>query len=161
MAALSDSKLNALYHYWKSKCGEAVAPLRSAIRPTEIPALLRIINILDVTRDPLGFRHKLVGMEWIDRMGRDVTGQAVDAILYGDAAEEILASLKTIVTEKKPYRRFARLDWKNAQWLTLESTELPLLDAAGEVVSILRGCAFSMTQSANAPRLQFDAITAA
>lgn len=53
--------LDAAFEYWLSKkCGPEI-PLRSAIDPVEIPRLLPHLMLLDVLREPLDFRYRLIG----------------------------------------------------------------------------------------------------
>ncbi|SMF14550.1 PAS domain-containing protein [Tistlia consotensis] len=153
---LADPRLVLLYDYWASKCDGRPAPRRQDIDPLEIPRLLPILHLIAVEHDPLVFRHRLIGTDIVEKMGRDATGQPVGVGLYGPAAAEIVETLTTIVEEVRPYRRRARLDWHDRRWLTVESLELPLVDAGGRVSTILRGAAFGGTRPPQAERLRFE-----
>ena len=154
----ADPRLSCLLDYWLEKRGDRPAPLREDIEPLEIPRLLPILHLIDVVQDPLHFRHRLVGTELVDKMSRDVTGLDVDASLYGDAAPEIIETLKTIVAEARPYHRLARLDWYERSWMTMESLELPLLDTDGRVAVILRGATFGVVRPPLERRLFFEPL---
>lgn len=104
---------------------------------------------------PLRFRHRLVGAELVERLGRNARGKEVGEELYGPAAAEIFATLETLATEVRPYRRRARLDWNGRGWLTMESVELPLVDDCGVVNMILRGASLSMRERRAACRLDY------
>ena len=69
-----DSRLAKLFAYWRGKRGNHRAPPRRNIKPMEIPALLPIVHLIDVHEDPLAFRHRLVGAELVERLGRDGIG---------------------------------------------------------------------------------------
>jgi hypothetical protein len=129
--------------------------LRSDIDPLEIPDLLPILNLVDVLPGLPRFRHRLVGTELIERMGRDATGKFADDGLYGTAAAEIAATLQRIVDEVRPFRRRARLDWFERSYLSIECAEMPLRDDSGRVIMILRAVSFSRPVSIDKPRLEF------
>ena len=153
-----DERLARLYRYWWQKRGSRVAPNRADLNPAEIPDLLPILNLIDVAWRPLAFRHRLVGTELVERLGRDATGKAVAGDLYGPAAPEIFETLGRLVAEVRPYRRRARLVWHRRNWLTMEAVELPLVDDTDGVVMILRGAAVSTIQPGFPERLEYVAL---
>ena len=134
-----DDRLPRLFDYWLGKRGNRQAPARRNIKPMEIPALLPIVHLIDVHEDPLAFRHRLVGTEIVEMVGRDVTGKLVDESLYGKATREVFDGLAAVAWEVRPYRRLARLDYHDRPWLAMEALEMPLLDDDGRVNMILRG----------------------
>lgn len=153
-----DERLTTLYRIWREKKGDRPAPTRADFDPTEHFALMPIVHLIDVIRNPLGFRHRLVGTELVERMGRDVTGRWVDADTYGEAAAEIFEGLKTVVTEVRPYRRRARLDWYAQHHLTTEAVEMPLIGADGTINMILRGATFTVRSERLPERLEYTPL---
>lgn len=143
MATLVDPRLVRLLAYWAGKRGGRPAPGRADIDPLDIPDLLPILNLLDVLREPMRFRHRLVGTEIVKTLGRDATGQIIGEELYGPVARDMHESLARLVAEARPFRRHARLSWNGQEWLVLEALELPLIGADGRVDMILRGTCFS------------------
>ncbi len=158
MTALLDCRLQRLLEYWLARRDTRPAPRRVDVDPLEIPDLLPILNLLDVLRDPLRFRHRLVGTEVVEGMGRDVTGRFVDADLYGPATPEIFDSLALLTAEIRPFRRHSRLSWNGRQWLILEALELPLVNDDGAVEMILRGSSFSYTAEESRVRLSYEPV---
>jgi hypothetical protein len=152
---LGDPRLTRLYRYWWDKRRDGRPPSRADLDPIDIPDLLPILNLLEVSWEPLGFRHRLVGTEVVDWLERDATGQDVGAGLYGPAADEIFETLKRLATEARPYHRRSRLDWHGRGWLSMESIELPLVGDDGRVAMILRGSSFAKIQSALPRRLDY------
>jgi hypothetical protein len=74
-----DSRIAELYQYWLSLRPVAdVLPGRQHFDPTDIPRLLPWIMLVDVERDPLRFKHRLVGTENVRVKGYDATGQYLD-----------------------------------------------------------------------------------
>jgi hypothetical protein len=148
-----DPRLERLYGYWREKRGERPAPSRVDLVLSEIKPFLSIVNLIDVRKEPLGFRHRLVGTEIVERLGRDATGCWVSSALYGPAWEDVFQGLRTVAEEVRPYRRLTRLDWHVRPWLSMESLELPLLGEDGEVNMILRAASyFSDKESASRER---------
>jgi len=155
---IGDERLKRIYRYWWGKRGDRIAPHRSDLSPAEIPDLLPIVNLLDVTWEPLTFRHRLVGTELVEWMQRDVTGKVVSEALYGRAAAVIIAGLTRIATEVKPYRRRSRLDWQERDWQAVESVELPLIDDSGRTVILLRAAAHSTAAPDFPERMEFTLL---
>jgi hypothetical protein len=148
-----DERLSKIYEYWRSKRQGRPAPARSDIVFAEIAHLLPVIQIIEVQQEPMRFRHRFVGTEIVESMGRDVTGRYVDQTLYGTATDEIVASLETVVREARPYRREALLTWYDRDWLVIETVELPLLDDSGEIGAIRGGVDFRRRDADVAERL--------
>ncbi|PKP77724.1 MAG: PAS domain-containing protein [Alphaproteobacteria bacterium HGW-Alphaproteobacteria-3] len=137
-----DPRLEWLYGYWLEKKGDRRAASRCDLAPFEVKPLLPILNLIDVRHEPLGFRHRLVGTEIVERLGRDATGCWVGSALYGPAWTSIFDGLRAVTEEVRPYRRIAHLDWHVRQWLSMESLELPLIGEDGEVNMIVRAASY-------------------
>jgi hypothetical protein len=69
--------LVAIYRYWDNKRRGRAMPQRADIDPTEIVRLLPYIFMVDVERDPLRFRYRLIGTAICEFLGRDFTGRMV------------------------------------------------------------------------------------
>jgi hypothetical protein len=151
-----DPLLGEIYRYWLSKRRDGALPRRADIKPGELGAPIRHLNLIDVIREPgqaLKFRHRLMGTGIIEWLGMDFTGKMVDEHLYGPAAADILTSLTRIVTTAQPFHRLAPLDWNNRKFALTEAVELPLSGEAGEVAMILRGAVYRHTTDPNVKTL--------
>jgi hypothetical protein len=76
-----DPRVRRLYDYWRRihpPSGDL--PGRRDIDPAAIVELLPWVWIVDVTREPLRFRYRLVGTEQVHAMERDVTGAFLDEV---------------------------------------------------------------------------------
>lgn len=72
-------KIKTLFDYWRSIQPEAGRlPGRQHFDPLDIPQLLPSIWMVDVRREPLRFRFRLVGTEIVKFTGRDCTGLWLD-----------------------------------------------------------------------------------
>jgi hypothetical protein len=91
--AVSDcpTVLSDLLAYWRSRCQGQTFPARADIDPIDIPSLLEHLLLLDVLRDPLDFRYRLVGGHIVEHTGRNLQGRAFrDLIAGGSPQEQIL-----------------------------------------------------------------------
>jgi hypothetical protein len=66
------------YEYWASVAPPGRIPGRQHIVPENIAPLLSRLWILDVLRDPLRFRYRLVGTEIVRSVQRELTGMWLD-----------------------------------------------------------------------------------
>jgi hypothetical protein len=153
-----DDRLGTLLDYWNLKRGRRPAPSRRDLDPAEIVSLLPFLHLIDVKPEPLRFRHRLVGSELIDMMGRNVTGHYLGEGLYGRAADEIIETMKALTTQIRPFRRRSRLEWHRSDWLTMEALDLPLIDETGRVNMILCGRRFTLADPPLTTRLNFDPV---
>lgn len=76
MAGLGD--LSQLLSMWLDRCKAGELPARAAFDPLDMRKLLGRIVIVDVLSDPLRFRFRLVGTEWVTRFGFDPTNTLVE-----------------------------------------------------------------------------------
>lgn len=156
MTGLDDERLQRLFAYWNARRGDRPAPARADIDPLDIPDLLSIVTLVDVLHDPLRFRYRLIGTAVAQALRRDSTGRFVDEALYGSEAPAMFATYERLATEVRPFRRWSRLAWNEQEWLRLEALELPLIDDAGQVVMILGGNCFSLTEDGSGPTRTYE-----
>jgi len=75
-----DAILSALWRYWDTKRGRRRMPLRSEIKPFEIPRLLPHLQLVERVDDE-GFRYRLTGSAIVQGYGFDGTGKFTHEIL--------------------------------------------------------------------------------
>jgi hypothetical protein len=89
LPANADPRLRRLYDYWRSAHPRSGGlPGRQHLDPCDLAPLLRWIWMMDVHRDPLRFRYRLLGTEQVNAMGRDFTGRWLD-----EAHDQFLSSV--------------------------------------------------------------------
>src|SRR3546814_1338569 len=100
-------KIKALYDYWQSiRPNDLALPGRRHFDPLDIPELLPNIWMLDVKRDPLRFRFRLIGTEIVRFTGRDSTGQWLDEVYPGYAESDAFRWHCAVAEEAVPsYRK--------------------------------------------------------
>ena len=70
--------VSQFYEYWLSIAPPGRLPGRQHIAPENIVPLLSRLWIMDVFRDPLRFRYRLVGTDITRSVGRELTGMWLD-----------------------------------------------------------------------------------
>ena len=77
-------KIRQLRDYWLSlHPAEHLLPGRQHVDPAGIARLLPQLFLVDIEPDPLRFKYRLVGTEYVLMMGRDLTGEYLDAVHPG------------------------------------------------------------------------------
>jgi hypothetical protein len=95
-----------LHAYWRSKCREGRLPGRDDIEPGPVHKLLPRIFLLDVLRTPgserLGFRFRLVGSEFFEINGVELTGLTIEQAFAPERVEAMRSAYTEVVTSRKP-----------------------------------------------------------
>jgi hypothetical protein len=128
LAADCDPRLRRLYDYWLSLRPAAGGwPGRQHIDPAAICDLLPWIWMVDVERNPLRFRYRLLGTEQVQAMERDLTGRFLD-----EAHTSFVTSVSypqyVAAAERAEigYRRGPPVFHLNKDYVALERLLLPL-----------------------------------
>jgi hypothetical protein len=80
--SIRSARLRALLRYWAEKSAGLAIPFRRQIDPTEIPSILPIVLLADVT--PAGARMRLLGTEATSAYGRETRNYLVSDIQLGE-----------------------------------------------------------------------------
>ena len=134
--AVHSARLRALLRYWAEKSAGRAMPFRRQIEPTEIPRLLPIALLADVT--PSGGRMRLLGSEATAAYGKETRGLGVAEIHFGDFTVPWLDTFFRAVQSGKPacaagtYRRGNEL-------CRIETVLMPLTEDGSSVSQIFGG----------------------
>lgn len=131
--------------YWRACRGDRVAPRRADVDPLDIPDLLPFLSLIEVLREPLRFRYRVIGTAVVEGFGRDATGRYIDESLYGGEAAAIASTHARLVAEVRPFHRRARMHYTGKGWQVLDALEVPLVDDGGRVTHIFGCNGFSMS----------------
>jgi len=132
-------KIRQRLDYWLSRHpAEQVLPGRQHVDPTGIASLLPQLFLVDVERGPLRFKYRLVGTDYVQMMGRDLTGQYLDAVHPGFSGP-ILQHYIDAVEHKRPGYRKGPVMYANAKkdYLTVERLIVPLARNGADVDMIM------------------------
>lgn len=139
---ISHPTLVALYRYWEGKRGGRTMPARRDLDPTEIVKLLPHIYMVDVERDPLRFRYRLIGTAICTFLGRDYTGRAVDAATYGEgeSLDRLLELFTAVVDTRAPVAYKGNIWYVSGrEWRQVEALLMPLSRDGVDVDIIFAG----------------------
>lgn len=97
-------RFNRLHDYLRAKAGGHDMPGRQDIDPLEIPDLLPYLMMVDVDSggpEPR-FRFRLIGTEFVDSIGRELTGRWMDEVLMPEHLAPAAAMCGAVVRERAP-----------------------------------------------------------
>jgi hypothetical protein len=95
--------LQRLYRDWDAWRGTRAFPTRSDFDPLDLRYILGNFSLVDVLHDPLRFRYRLHATESVCRLGLDLTGKYVDAVLDPKAHAIVIESLVRCVEKRAPF----------------------------------------------------------
>ena len=138
LSELKSPRIHRLHGYWqhqRSKRG-GLLPRRGDIAPDQIMDLLPNIMIVDVERDPMRFRYRLVGTRVVDFNGVEFTGRYLGEI--GWPEEQDLINSYTFVANSGQ-ATFGLLAWQlvTGKMGRCEFARLPLSEDGSMVSQIL------------------------
>jgi hypothetical protein len=149
VAQITSPRIRRLYAYWSGlRRGEGL-PRRADVVPDQIKDLLPNIMIVDVEREPLRFRYRLVGTKVVEYNDVEFTGRYLGEIGWPEEAD-LIKSYVGVVESRRPVfgslswglvgggagrSEFARLPLSDvgetvSQILAMEDYDFPKLDAA-------------------------------
>lgn len=114
-----------LYRHWETVRGTRAMPSRAEFDPLALPDLLGNLILIDVLREPLRFRYRLIGSRLTERVRRDMTGRFFDEVpepLY----RERLYSWHGGVAEERAPRAGTTARRLLERWEPYEILTLPL-----------------------------------
>ena len=135
IAEVTSPRIHRLYAYWKTQREREGGrlPPRGDIAPDQIRDLLPNIMIVDVERDPLRFRYRLVGTRVVEYNGLEFTGRYLGEIGWPEE-QDLIESYAAVVNSRMPI--FGTLAWElvTGAMGRSEFARLPLSED-GETVS--------------------------
>ena len=133
------TSLRELYDYWSSKCRQSRLPARADLNPADIPRLLPYLYIVDVERDPLRFRFRLVGTRVCEWFGHDATGFLVDDPRHGDLDLGMAEVYRQVFESRVPRYVHRDIPELGAFVHCFDRLVLPLVGADGVVEKLICG----------------------
>jgi hypothetical protein len=138
MASAWHPIVRQVYEYWLAIRPAAGLPGRQHVDPGAVTPALPYLFIVDVSRDPLRFRYRLVGTAYAELMGRDLTGAYYDEVHPGFTGE-IRRQYMDAVEHRRPAYRKGRAMYVNEErrWPIVERVIAPLARNGSDVDMIL------------------------
>lgn len=88
--------------YWNRIRGHRPMPARADMNPLDIPQLLPYVMLVDVLRDPLDFRFRLLGSAHDEVVGADYRGRLFSALPHTAEGNPVWAQYAQVVAECVP-----------------------------------------------------------
>lgn len=123
--APGSAKVRAFRDHWRSLCGDRPMPPRGALDPLDMTSLLPHVVLVDVLREPLRFRYRLIGTFVTGLAERDVTGRLLDRALYGPALEAMIWPHQEVVRTVAPVATLSGVLFAERDWHCVENLFVP------------------------------------
>jgi hypothetical protein len=78
VVAVEAPLLRRLHDDWQARRRGRAMPARADFDPVDLKYMMGKLLLVDVLRDPLRFRYRLIGTELVKRRGIDLTGRMLD-----------------------------------------------------------------------------------
>lgn len=121
------SSLAPLHDFWSSECGGGVPIPRDLIDPVRLPAkILPRFAIIDILREPVDFRYRLLGTQLTQFFGRDSTGKHFSEIDYPQPqGERLKRYFELVANDNLVVYRETTADWANRDYMGIASMFFP------------------------------------
>jgi hypothetical protein len=120
-------KLRALHTYWHGLWTGERLPARQRIDPLAIPHLLDSLYLIDIEREPLRFRYRLMGTKLVFFRGRELKGLYMDEAHQQFESSPVRQNYEELARTAEPqWRKGATVfSWGEGR-TTIERLLLPL-----------------------------------
>ncbi|MBX3445176.1 MAG: PAS domain-containing protein [Parvibaculaceae bacterium] len=139
-------KLAALHAWWRAK-QEAKAgalPSRGDVDPAELRHMLPHIALVDVLRDPLDWRYRLVGTRLVEVMGGERTGKRMRELLTPPAIEGSVVLMTRLLETRMPLAFTGTLYWLEREYVGFHALALPLSSTGADIDMAVMGLDFGI-----------------
>jgi hypothetical protein len=133
--ASADERLCRLYRYWNGRRGGRRFPSRDDVDPLDFPYALGRVSLIEVERDPLRFRFRLVSTGLTEHLGYEMTGKYVDDLPEPSMREFTRAFYERALDRHAPLHEASTVLIERYTW-QYEVLVLPLA-SDGETVDML------------------------
>jgi hypothetical protein len=127
-----------LLAYWQDKRRDGRLPARRDIDPAELREHLGNLVLIDVQREPLRMRYRLIGSAITHAMQRDSTGKYYDELYGPELLAQIETSFRWLIANKAPLRASGEAFYPDRNFYRYEVLNLPLAED-GENVDMVLG----------------------
>ena len=128
-----------LFEYWLSRCGARAMPCRSDIKPSEIAKLLPGISLIDIAEDISKSRVRLAGTKLREIHDREITGETIEALDWGDKRDYWLAAYHRTVEQAEPTQGVLKAPRFSKEHMVQYWLRLPLTCNGGDHTAMILG----------------------
>jgi hypothetical protein len=126
-----------LYDYWMKAASGRRMPTRADINPCAIPRILPGLSLIDVSSDIDHCRVRLAGTKLREIYDREITGQLIVDMDWGDKRDYWIASYRRAIESALPTQGVLKGPRNHKEHLVQYWLKLPLADATGSHVAML------------------------
>ena len=141
MAALDPSFASDIvrrgYAHWRRLCGDRAMPARADVKPGEVAPILGHLVLVDVLRDPLDFRYRLIGTVVETHNSAPYTGKCLSELPGKGPGSAIFENLRNVVDGAAPSAKSVPYVGPFRDYKHTESVALPLSDDGNTVNMIM------------------------
>jgi hypothetical protein len=123
--------------YWRRQAANRIAPGRRDLDVLDVPLLMPHVSYFDVMRDPVDFRHRLMGTAVCANFAGDYTGMKMSEIDGRGPGSMIWSYLDEVRMKRSPTFRQVPYVGPKKDFLALKNLFLPTVDEAGETDMIV------------------------
>jgi hypothetical protein len=131
-------ELRVLLGIWDARRQGRQMPARADFDPCDLKAHLGHLFLVDVERNPIRFRYRLVGTHITNVVNRDVTGRYFEDIYIGRLLETMIEVHSWVANERAPLRIFSRTGHAPNMVYVYDGLLLPL-STDGETMNMVLG----------------------
>jgi hypothetical protein len=124
--AFEAPELADIVAYWRGKASGTALPTRAQIDPIELPRHLGHLLLVDVLREPLRLKYRLIGSAITAVAGRDATGCFLDELYDPETYRSVAASFFWVIEHQRPVRVSGTMQHVDRAWLRFEAVDIPL-----------------------------------
>ena len=133
---IRSARLRALLRYWVEKSAGLTMPFRRQIEPIEIPGILPITLLADVT--PAGARMRLLGTEATNAYGSEIRNCLVSDIQFGEFTVSWQDAFSRVVQSARPAYATGTYN-RGAEFCRVETVLTPLTKDGSSISQIFGG----------------------
>ena len=148
LSMLKSSRLREAYTYWDAKRQNKLMPSRYDIDPVEIPPLLPYVILIDVAREPVDFRYRLIGTQACVILRGDFTGQFFSKVPGNGKESALWQACDAVVGSKAPMYWQIPCVGPERSLHNYENVLLPLSNDGANVTMIFKVISFDRQPSA-------------
>lgn len=131
----TDERLLGIYRYWCERRGGRRFPGRQDMDPIDFAFALGRVSVIEVHREPMNFRYRLVSTQLTEHLGYEMSGKTIDAIPDPAMREFTRAFYERVVERGEPTYETGAVVISGLGWWH-ETLALPLA-TDGETIDML------------------------
>lgn len=140
-ARITDGNVRQFLKFWLAAHRDGRMPGKEFLDPLRLRFLVGSLSLLEVQREPLRFRYRLVGSDIVQRLSMELTGKWLDDHPDPHMRPYLIQGATMVYREAKPAYCRARTRTMGEDWL-LELVAVPLLGPDGKIAYIGAGQSF-------------------